>query len=497
VLKRVLLLLSCLVFSTTNSVTAIAQGIDPLWQPLAEGIAYRQFFLPGPNRVYVTRLDLFNPNPTIETSLANGVMTGGLQTVLGQAELYDQSISMAPETLGQRYQVIAAINGGFYNTDNGLIAGGMLQSGWYLNRYLDRQSSGGFAWGALRQPFVSECIVQRPGAQLVRLLPGGETIRIDGLNRVADDDQLLVYTPQFGAQTPALKEGLEVLVDLEAPGVLSAGAPVTGTIRLAREDQGGLPIGFDQLVLSAIGAPARAMRPHFKPGVRIALSFDLRMLDGRCQKERALSWDDVRSARAGGDVFLRQGEVQPLSDLGEVLRNPRTAVALNDRYVFFIVVDGRSQLESLGMSMVELALFAKLNLGATWGVAMDGGGSSTMVVNGEVRNNPNADMRLRNRTVKESRTVADGLMMALLQPMERSQRFKPGEAVTISEPGSANLRTGPGTNYPVIQALPFQSRGLTLEHPLNGVLAKGFYWWKISFDNLTGWVSESVIQPES
>ena len=42
---------------------------------------------------------------------------------------------------------------------------------------------------------------------------------------------------------------------------------------------------------------------------------------------------------------------------------------------------------SVGMSIHELAVFARDTLGATWGVAQDGGGSSTMVINGQVVNN--------------------------------------------------------------------------------------------------------------
>ena len=197
---------------------------------------------------------------------------------------------------------------------------------------------------------------------------------------------------------------------------------------------------------------------------------------------------------AGGEIFLRQGEIQPLNDLGAVLRNPRTAVALNEQYVYFIVVDGRDQMRSLGMSMVELAVFAKLYLSATWGVAMDGGGSSTMVVNGEVKNNPNAETVVRARPDKIERVVANGLMMVLAQPIQQSQRFKAGDIVTVSQDGDANLRLGPGTNYMPLAVLPPGSQGVVLAHPLNGVLAKGYSWWKIVFGETAGWISESVLQ---
>ena len=53
--------------------------------------------------------------------------------------------------------------------------------------------------------------------------------------------------------------------------------------------------------------------------------------------------------------------------------------------MYFIVVADRDPFGNVGMSIVELASFVKNTLGATWGIALDGGSSSTMVVNGEVK----------------------------------------------------------------------------------------------------------------
>ncbi|WP_239124162.1 phosphodiester glycosidase family protein [Rhizocola hellebori] len=67
---------------------------------------------------------------------------------------------------------------------------------------------------------------------------------------------------------------------------------------------------------------------------------------------------------------------------------PRTAVGLVDNnHLLFIVVDGRSNGYSRGVSMTELAqLF--VDRGARVAYNLDGGGSSTMVFNGSLVNNP-------------------------------------------------------------------------------------------------------------
>lgn len=67
---------------------------------------------------------------------------------------------------------------------------------------------------------------------------------------------------------------------------------------------------------------------------------------------------------------------------------PRTAVGvIDDNHLVFVVVDGRDPGYSRGVTMTELAGIMQ-DLGATTAYNLDGGGSSTMVFNGEVLNQP-------------------------------------------------------------------------------------------------------------
>ncbi len=67
---------------------------------------------------------------------------------------------------------------------------------------------------------------------------------------------------------------------------------------------------------------------------------------------------------------------------------PRTAVGvIDDNHLVFVVVDGRSPGYSEGVTLTELADIM-ISLGATTAYNLDGGGSSTMVFNGELVNNP-------------------------------------------------------------------------------------------------------------
>lgn len=93
-----------------------------------------------------------------------------------------------------------------------------------------------------------------------------------------------------------------------------------------------------------------------------------------------------------GPMLLRRGEIcVPRSAHGERLfvhdkRHPRSALGLRGQLVYLLVVDGRSP-RSRGATLVELATMLRA-LGARDAINLDGGGSSTLVLAGEVMNRP-------------------------------------------------------------------------------------------------------------
>ena len=81
--------------------------------------------------------------------------------------------------------------------------------------------------------------------------------------------------------------------------------------------------------------------------------------------------------------------------------NPRTAIGIiDDLHYVLVVSDGRTE-ESEGLTLFELAEFMQ-ELGVKTAYNLDGGGSSTMVFNGNVINNPTTS----GKTIEE-RSVSD------------------------------------------------------------------------------------------
>ena len=90
----------------------------------------------------------------------------------------------------------------------------------------------------------------------------------------------------------------------------------------------------------------------------------------------------VHDAISGERMIVLKGRVAPGFDGVEL--EPRTALGIsrNGRYVYIVVVDGRQPFYSQGVTLRELAELL-IEQGAFMAMNMDGGGSSTMVVEGE------------------------------------------------------------------------------------------------------------------
>jgi hypothetical protein len=103
----------------------------------------------------------------------------------------------------------------------------------------------------------------------------------------------------------------------------------------------------------------------------------------------------VRHAVSGGPRLLREGRISvEREEEGQrrsfdTERHPRTAAGYSrdGRYLILAVVDGRQPGYSRGMDLFELAALMQ-EFGCSEAVNLDGGGSSTMIILGEVVNRP-------------------------------------------------------------------------------------------------------------
>lgn len=457
------------------------------WQAVAPGIGYQEFTLSDPNNVFVARMDRANSSCIIDSCIAQGKLVSGREPVSGMANRYDDTFGYWGEEWGKyRYDVVAAINGSGFTGDTP--SGGQIISGWYAKRFGEFDGSGP-VWQLDRDIWLGSCVRHRPEKNIVTYPATGNDQEITGINRArTESNDLIIYTPHYDKQTPATSDGVEVLVEMTRPTmILPTPAYAKGYVREIRQNQGSTPIPFDHIVLSAEGPSADlTLLANVSIGSEVRISQEITHYQDNCSSANPLDWSKTYSSvRYMTFKFLKDGVVDGYPGNTQAnTREPRTAVAYNDDYVYFLVVDGRSTI-SVGMTMQELGDFCKTYLNATWGINQDGGGSSTLWVNGEVKNIPSDPGHAE-------RWVANGLMMISLQPKLQSSAFVTSE--TVRTVASSSVRLGPGTNYAVLTTLPAEQEGQILEHALDGIYAKGQYWWKCEFDSTEGWIAEGELE---
>jgi hypothetical protein len=512
---RLSLNLLALIFIFTASLPRAALGAPDGWTPVADGIDWQKFRAYNSD-VYVARMDRSNPNVTIESSIAQGKLYSGFESVRNQAARYDGAINYWDKTWGNTNQVAVAINGFFFDntsttgTPTGTPYSGQILSGWYAKRFTESQSVSGFAWQLDRQAFIGECVYHQGKYNLVS--GPNVNINIAGVNQDRSDDALIVYTPQYDTSTHTSNKGLEVVVQLEKPAVVSSLA-VHGVVQKVNYD-GDSPIPFDSVVLSGKGNNLEPLLETLKVGDSVTIQQEIT----NCLSTHFGSkpdWTNTYASIGGDKIFLYNGALQSISNTEDTAPAPRTAIAFNDQYIYFIVVDGYHTGVSTGMGVDKVGSFAKSQLGATYGVSQDSGSSSTMVINGKVVNNVHCNYLHANGCDDSSNpvylppgyepAVGNGLMMVVVHPKLQMSNFKPDDLIGFV--GNQSLYLGPGTNYGVAGYVSDGSQATVLDHPLDGVWAKGsfvggnncrFFWWDVKASNgVRGWTLLPEATPQT
>jgi len=531
-----LLILVCLLYPQSIGL-AFNQRLPDLpleesWGPVIPGIDLQVYRLnnPVPVKVYVARMDRNNLTTTIESSIAQGSIAEGRETITGMAARQNQAINYWGETWGARNRVVVAINGYFFDGSTGTPWSGVAHSGWYTKRFDDFIGDAGFAWTVNRTAHIGACVYHIGAKNKFIFKNTGYDPSLRGINLPAGNGELILYTPQYAASTrtssPPGDPVLEFLVEMTRPSlVLPSPAMATGYIREINDRIGSTPIPFDHVVLSAWGSVRTTMLDKISVG-EIAVGDEIGVSQeiSDCASSPSQNWTKTYASIGGDYHFLNNGVIRTdFNNSDAFVRNSRTAIAFNDNFIFFIVVDAFDPDVSEGLNIAQLADFVKNVLGAIWGVTLDSGTSSTMVVNGEVINNTycnftrDCGMQLGNEVQKLQDPVVlppemtyktewddisgaleplvgSGMLMVISEPIVRSYSFVHNQ--TVATIVNTPIHLGPGNNYDVITTIPSGRSGIVMPHlnHLEGVLAKGSFWWKVNFGDVNGWVREEHLQ---
>ena len=190
---------------------------------------------------------------------------------------------------------------------------------------------------------------------------------------VPADDKTLIKTTDLAARTGAVAAINGSFFNMRAP---------YGSVNYLRVDGKELaPNALDSYENPGSGRSTRqtAAVVSWQGGLYVVKADDLRSW------ERYIAAEDIVTT---GPLLLIGGQAEPVvADKFNTNRHPRTAVGRRpDGTVLLVVADGRNA-QAAGLSMSELQQVMAA-LGCRDAVNLDGGGSTTMVVRGQVVNHP-------------------------------------------------------------------------------------------------------------
>jgi hypothetical protein len=284
------------------------------------------------------------------------------------------------EGMARRLGAIAAVNGGFFNRDNGEPIGLLKVAG-------DLVSDTGLPRGVViihAPPFGATTLGfdHLAAKATLSFSAGGRafTVPIDGVDTTRARGKLMVYTPAYHADTDTAPTGTEWVLD---------DSPLR--VRDVRMNFGHTKIPPRGAVLSYGGTDLPDSLAALVEGVPV--TFDVKWKSAHGLADSAL--DEAAHIVNGAGLLRRNGHVlrdwkveglnvEAFTDA----RHPRTLIGVDrDGFIWLAAVDGRQPAYSVGMTFDDLQRLCD-RLGLVSALNLDGGGSTTMVVEGQIVNRP-------------------------------------------------------------------------------------------------------------
>ena len=335
----------------------------------------------GPWMIHILEIERKAANLLL-TTLANGQVNG------------KEKVS----SMAARSNAIAAINGGYFVTKRsdgtpGDLAGISIINGELLSESINQRS------GFILSERKADVSVLSTQVQIKS--SDGSQREVDGMNRVSglirscgsltnplpthdvtcrSDSELILYKPIFDTVTP-VGNGVEVVLNEQGEVIM-------------QDDFQGHIIPRNGSVLSGTGEAAAWLRTHAAVGMKLLTNTHVQ------SDQQTLSLTPETSVVNGGPLLLKNNQFFIDAEREGfkwshdffyrfgINRNPRTlAGSKPDGTILLVAVDGRNPQISVGLSFHESSLLMKA-LGAKDALNLDGGGSTTMVINGNIVNHP-------------------------------------------------------------------------------------------------------------
>ena len=335
-------------------------------------------------------------------------------------------------SLAQRHKALAAINGGFFEmagTFRGESVGALKIEG----EWISEPEQGRAVIGFRTVDGKIESYIDRIALQQELVLPSGQTLLIDGMNRNRGRNELIIYRPRFHAVTLTPPTGVEVIVRNGA---------VTGIY----DKQGSSRIPADGYILSASGKKHGDLLAHIKHGDTVQIR---EMVIPERVGDSNL-WASFVHIIGGGPLLLRDRisssteayEREGFDQAFHSFWHPRTAIGKQaDGTLLFVTITAAATGVRRGVMLPRLSeLF--LEWGATDALNLDGGNSSMLVIQDKVVSVKQMDSATKPRSENQLQRTSRGRPTP--ESVDQRQQASRGKPIPEKARADKNTKTARG-----------------------------------------------------
>lgn len=341
------------------------------------GVAHRTIIdKTGPWRIQIVEINLKQPDLHIESARATDYFYGR-----------EKLTSIVRRKSDNTRYVVVALNGDYFNLETGEVQNNNIIGGTFVKafaspgyhpEYVDVPNSQ-FAITRDRRPLIDQFVFSG------RVLwEDGTASQLSGVNTIPRRGGISLFNEFTDGATPGASEDTSVAgIRLQ---IVRRRSDTLICVGIGSIQQGGnLPIPSRGMVLAAYKQWRANLDTSYSAGdsVRIVLGMQP---GGKDISELIGGWP--RIVRNGKSVFEMAGFPENPDASIFVKRHPRSGVGFSrdSTVLYLFAVDGRQE-SSAGMSLPEFARLM-ISVGVYEGLNLDGGGSTTMVINGDIVNSP-------------------------------------------------------------------------------------------------------------
>lgn len=322
--------------------------------------------------INILKVDIKKPDLTLRSVKAN--------ELLNTKETTSQMVSRYKLS---GFNVIAAINGDFFEADGEVISNmisnrEIVKAVKFSDSPFNSFTNSQFASDNEDNLFIDQFLFS---GNLI--LPNGNVEEIRRVNSKADSNSITVYNHFQGKITPVSPKEWFVVDFVLFP--LQANGDTLIFITTAKTTLRNYEIPEQGIILSSNNKFAYYLDREIKIGdtLKIIHNFSPKVKN---IKSLVGGWPVL--VKDGMNMIRRNPTIEGITEKFSEQRHPRSGIGFSSdkRTLYFITVDGRQQM-SRGMTLLE---FSNLMIteGIHYGLNLDGGGSTTLIINDKVVNSP-------------------------------------------------------------------------------------------------------------